>query len=160
MARIPITPEALLELAAVYRRQAAAMRDEAEALEVRADGCELAAGKLPGLPRGRRMGTVGTDMEAQARSRGAAISDAKTKAKTLFQASLRARGASIPEWVGIQAKRGYKGLSVEAVKSWCKKPGHGGRPVPRVWAERIAAEFEQPPLADPDSWPNGIREKL
>lgn len=115
----------------------------------------LEAGEGQGLPRARKMGTLGTKMEvAQVRSKGASVSASKTNKahRTRFQELLHERNVSLPEWVATQ-----KGLNVETAKSWVKRPGKGGRPIPRLWADRIAAEFEAPEMAEASSWPSGIR---
>lgn len=104
------------------------------------------------------MGT--DDMEAPSPSAGANISAAKTKARLPFQRALIKRNLSLPEWARAQRK---PRLEVETAKSWVKKKGAGGRPCPRFWADRIAAEFvdaegksEVPAVKA--SWPSGIRE--
>lgn len=114
-----------------------------------------------GLTATGHKGTVGTAMEAVEPSRGAAIAVAKRKTKWPFPSALAARGLSLPEWARAQRK---PALSTEVAKSWLKAPGRGGRPVPRFWAERIAAEFSTAggaaslvPAVN-DSWPNGIRD--
>lgn len=105
---------------------------------------------------GAGVGTLGTPMQtAQPRSRGAAVSEARTdkKTRTLFQRLLHERNASLPEWVATQ-----KGLDLEVAKSWVKRKGHGARAVPRAWADKLAKEFREPALSRPESWPAGIRE--
>ena len=92
----------------------------------------------------------------QEQSRGAAISAAKTWSEAPFQAHLRKRRLSIPEW---HARLGKSAPSVNTVRSWVKQPGHGGRSVPREWAERLAEEFGDPSLLLAVSWPNGIRNR-
>ena len=118
-------------------------------LRVREARAELA---LSALQRASQVGTMGT-MEST--TRGGAISAAKVRIGTLWQSHLRARGLSIPEWV---TSRGRKAPGVESARSWVKQPGRGGRPIPRVWADALAAEFEDPSLAMTASWPSGIRE--
>lgn len=100
---------------------------------------------------------LSTKMEAQtapAKTKGAKTSAAMTRSKAPLSLALMAAGKSIPEWV--TPAREKQGLTVEAVRSWVKKPGHGGRPIPRAWADRIEAELGIPAIAA--SWPNGIRE--
>lgn len=121
-------------------------RDNLEALEA-----ILGAERLQGSAG---LGTMGS-MEIVAPSQGGAVSAGKTKEPTLFQKALHKRGMSLPEWVATKKKFHLK---PEKAKSWVKKPGKGGRPVPRDWASRIAAEFGDPDLLDPESWPNGIRD--
>lgn len=115
------------------------------------------------LPRIPVKGTLGVPkMEASSASRGAKVSMARTSKPTLFQEALHRRNLSLPEWARKPAQQ-KRGLTVEAAKSWVKRPSHGGRPIPLVWAERIASDFwdesvgasEVPPVDD--SWPNGIR---
>lgn len=153
-----------------HQERAAQLRADAEAALERGDAKAAAVAtnqallrdelveliRAGGLPAGSRVGTLGTDMDvAQVRSRGAAVSEAKTdkKTRTLFQRLLHDRKASLPEWVATQ-----KGLDVEVAKSWVKRKGHGGRAIPRSWADKLAKEFEEPRLSQPDSWPSGIRE--
>lgn len=102
------------------------------------------------LQQSDEMGTIGT----MDKTTGAAVSAAKTKHPTLFQQRLHERGLSLPGWAATKKK--FE-LEIERAKSWVKKPGKGGRPVPRVWADMIAGEFDDPGLADPKNWPNGIR---
>lgn len=103
-----------------------------------------------GLHSSTEPGTLGTQMQVE-KSWGAAIAAAKRKPKWPFARALDKAGISLPEWARL------RGAKVENVKSWLKNPGKGGRPVPRVWAERIAKEFPKVP-ANPESWPNGIRD--
>jgi len=107
----------------------------------------------------QKKGTLGVPkMEAESASRGAKVSIARTKSTWPFRQALHKRNLSLPEWA-----RSQKGITVEAAKSWLKAPSGGGRPIPLVWAERIAKEFvsdetgttEVPPVDA--SWPNGIR---
>jgi hypothetical protein len=102
-----------------------------------------------------KIGTVGTMNP----SRGALISSAKLKFPTAWQAELARRGLSIADWVEAAKKRyGEESVPpVDTVRSWTKRKGKGGRPIPGVWADRLATEFEDGSLADPDSWPAGIR---
>ncbi len=92
---------------------------------------------------------------AEARSRGAAVSAAliDPTSKTMFQATLEENNLSLPEWVAKQ-----DGLSHNTAQAWNKKPGAGGRPIPRLWAERIAKQFKKPALRQAKNWRNGIRE--
>lgn len=106
------------------------------------------------LQEGAAIGTMGS-METVAPSPGGAVSAGKTKFPTPFQKALHKRGLSLPGWV-VTKKKFH--LKLETAKGWVKRPGKGGRPVPRLWADRIAAEFGEPTLADPDNWPNGIRD--
>jgi len=110
-----------------------------------------------------KKGTLGVPkMEAQSASRGAKVSIARTESTWPFRQALHKRNLSLPEWARAPEQR-KRGLTVEAAKSWLKAPSHGGRPCPRVWAERIAGEFldsdtnaSEVPAVDA-SWPNGIR---
>lgn len=91
-------------------------------------------------------------------SRGAAISAGMTKSNTAFQRALAIYGLSIPEWAAKRRK------NVETVRSWVKKPNHGGRAIPRAEADAIASEFVDPKTGESlvpaieDAWPNGIRD--
>ncbi len=118
-----------------------------------ADGLEAGEGAAPLRP-GHKIGTLGTMEAAQVRSKGASVSASKTNKahRTRFQALLHERNVSLPEWAATQ-----KSLNVETAKSWVKRPGKGGRPIPRMWADRIAAEFAAPEMAESSSWPSGIR---
>lgn len=105
----------------------------------------------------KHIGTVVSTMQPtsdQVRTKGANISGAKIKAPTLFQRHLQAHHLSLPGWTATQSSYGLK---PNTAAGWIKRPGKGGRPIPRVWAERLAAEFQDPALALPESWPNGIR---
>lgn len=115
---------------------------------------EAILGAAEGLQVLRGLGTIGS-MESAAPSQGGAVSAGKTKSPTLFQKALHDRGMSLPEWAATK-KRFH--LKAETAKNWVKRPGKGGRPVPRQWADRIAAEFGDPALSNPDNWPNGIRD--
>lgn len=131
-------------------------RRDAEACAAALDEALLLEAVAERLRGGAQVGTLGTQMDtAQVRSRGAAVSAARTntRTRTPFQRCLHERGHSLPEWVATQ-----KGLDVEQAKSWVKRKGHGGRAIPRAWADKLAKEFEEPALAHPDSWPSGIRE--
>lgn len=112
---------------------------------------EQASSRLRGVAQVR---TIGTVQPATNRSQGATISEAKIQAPTLFQAHLIEKGLSLPEWV--LTKSNFK-LKENTVQSWVK-PGDGGRRIPREWADRIAAEFNDPRLRKPENWPKGIRE--
>ena len=131
-----------------------AERDQLERLRAM-----LATGTADTLPSIAKKGTLGVPkMEAISASRGAKVSIARTKSTWPFRQALHRRNLSLPEWA-----RQQKGITVEAAKSWLKAPSGGGRPIPLVWAERIAKEFvsdetgttEVPPVDA--SWPNGIR---
>lgn len=132
--------------ARMHREQAAQLR-------------ELAATASRALSSTAEKGTLGVPkMEALSASRGAKVSIARTKSTWPFRQALHRRNLSLPEWA-----RSQKGLSVEAAKSWLKAPSGGGRPIPLVWAERIAKEFLDSETGTPEvppvdaSWPNGIR---
>lgn len=125
---------------------------EAERLRYTADQLEARLKRTHLHPPGQ-VSTL-PKVEAIERSRGAAISAAKTTANTLFQQHLKDRGLSIPEWV---ASKGKGGPSVEQARSWCKPKGKGGRAVPAAWANKLAREFGDPRLTQPESWPAGIR---
>jgi len=129
-------------LSKIRQRAAARTAAEAESEQVNRD---------ISLHSSIESGTLGTEMSTADVSWGAAIAKARRKARWPFQRALDKIGKSLPEWAR------ERGAKVENVKSWLKKPGHGGRPVPRVWAERIAKEFPTV-RAVPESWPNGIRE--
>lgn len=105
------------------------------------------------LRSGGQVGTIGTVQAATSRSPGATISEAKIHAPTLFQAHLIERGLSLPEWV---ASKSNLKLKENTAQSWVK-PGSGGRRIPRIWAERIAAEFNDLRLSKSENWPKGIR---
>lgn len=113
---------------------------------------DIEAMARPGLHPGEQTGTLGTMQPA--RTPGHKVSERKTLNPTPFQKALQRHQPplSMPAWVATQ-----KDLKLSTAASWCKRPGHGGRPVPRAWADRIAAEFGDLSLADPASWPNGIR---
>lgn len=153
------------------RAQAAQLRADSDAALARGDaaGCarsadlaaiaEMAAdmlesGEVP-LRARSKMGTVGTMEAAQVRSKGASVSAAKTdkRTRTRFQELLQEANVSLPEWAATK-----RGLNVETAKSWVKRPGKGGRAIPREWANKLADEFKSPDLAEHDAWPNGIRE--
>jgi hypothetical protein len=100
-----------------------------------------------------------TPMEAQVaiQSRAAKISGAKAarlKTSLPWQKALQLVGLSAQEWAAKQQKPPLGG---EKARSWMKRPGRGGRPIPRFWAERIAKEFPDVPAVDA-SWPSGIRD--
>jgi hypothetical protein len=143
----------MLQVAAGLRRTAERLRVRAGNLDAIAAKMEEAA-KLEGLRSTGKKGTLGVpNMQAAANaSRGAKVSMARTAKPWPLQRALHARNRSLPEWA-----RGQKGLTVEAAKSWLKNPSHGGRPVPRIWADKIAAEFPGEVPAEAESWPNGIR---
>lgn len=157
-----LTPEDLREKAAEKDRagQAALEAGDARAAAValhQANVLRLAASELErlgrnALPAPRKMRTIGTMEMPQVRSRGAAVSEAKTKDPTLFQEILAHHRSSLPEWAARQ-----RDLSHNTAQSWVKR-GKGGRPIPRRWADRLAAEFDDVRLADPANWPKGIRE--
>lgn len=105
--------------------------------------------EIIGLHPSTESGTLGT-MQLE-KSWGAAIAAAKRKPRWPFARALDKAGISLPEWARA------RGAKVENVKSWLKNPGKGGRPVPRLWADRIAKEFPSV-RAVPESWPNGIRD--
>jgi hypothetical protein len=96
----------------------------------------------------------------QEKSRGAAVSAgmvAPENRDVLLWQVLSLRGLSLPEAVaGLKHK--YPALNEGTARSWVKRPGKGGRPIPRMWADRLAKEFKQPRLRLPESWPNGIRD--
>lgn len=107
------------------------------------------------LPKVLNKGTLGT-MEAQQANAGSKVSAAKTKHPWPFSAALHAHGSSPAQWA--EAKKGRP--PAETVRAWLKRPGKGGRPVPRRWADEIEAEFaetETPVPARDESWPNKIR---
>lgn len=123
-----------------------------------------AVAELAGLGESQRLQFIGqqstlstTKMEAHATpplTKSARTSASMTRSKAPFSQALVLLGKSIPEWVTPARKK--QGLTVEAVRSWVKKPDHGGRPVPRVWADRIETELGVQAIAA--NWPNGIRE--
>lgn len=136
---------------ATLRHQAAELRKLADVTE------------RSGLRPIGHKGTTGTrEMEARPASRGSRVSAANTKGQWPFQQALQRRNLSVLMWA-----ESATGVTVEAVRSWLKKPGKGGRPIPEVWAKRIEREFgevdgkgavvasEVPAVAA--SWPNGIR---
>lgn len=136
----------LLKDAADLRAFASGLVGEAAVLD------ELARG-LRSVPVSGKTGA----MEVGTRSRGASVTAGRVKHGFAFQEALKARGLSLPEWVATQ-----RGLALEAAKSWVKRPGKGGRSIPRVWANRIAAEFMGDDgvslvPADESSWPSGIQ---
>lgn len=157
---------ALHHLASVIERMRAAGKDVTEAEQtyrVLEAGLipldELAADALKKLEERARLqaefevGTISTVQAVIARCPGAAVSEAKIHAPTLFQNHLIERGMSLPMWVATKSK--FK-LKVNTAQSWVK-PGKGGRRIPRTWADRIAAEFNDPRLSDSGNWPRGIR---
>jgi len=114
----------------------------------------LTPGWLPSEPKSRKLGT----MDAQESNRGASVAAARTKDPLPFQLALFGRNSSVPQWAEA------KGLEVEKVKSWVKRPKKGGRRIPREWALKIAREFVDPVTgqtlvpADESSWPSGIKD--
>lgn len=149
-------------MADAAERRAAALAVEAELLYAQASELRRLAEvhERSGLQPTGRKGTVGTqDMEGGI-SRGAQVSASKTRRLTAWTRALQARGLSPQEWARRQRK---PPIEPETARAWVKRPGKGGRPCPRFWADRIAAEFvdadgrtEVP--ATPESWPNGVRE--
>jgi hypothetical protein len=156
-----VTPDQLRKLADEQEARGHECRDRGDvegaiAAYSQAEVNRRVADGLERLRKAPEMGTLGTmQMAADVRSRGAAVSAAKTdpKHRTPFQEALQERNLSLPEWV---AK--HKGLKLNTAKSWTKRQGFGGRPVPAAWARRIASEFSLPQLLLPESWPCGIRD--
>lgn len=154
------TPAELRKLADRAEMHAGRLAGEAAALRKQAHELRrlAAEGERLGLRSMQDKGTLGVpEMHAETASRSAKVSMARTRNPWPFHTALHRRNLSVPEWA-----RAQKGLTVEAAKSWLKRPSHGGRPIPRAWAEAIAGEFlakdgssEVP--AVPESWPNGIR---
>lgn len=168
---MPLSPKQKLALAASWRTSATEIRNRAALAYERAieDARELEDRAIKeetdAYHELRRLGHLGTlgAVEVQTRSRGAAVSAAKTstKTRTLFQQKLIERELSVPEWANARHKNGQGRpvkVGAETAKSWNKRPGKGGRPVPREWADIIATEFDDMRLALPEAWPNGIRE--
>src|SRR6185436_18882684 len=87
--------EAQVRVAEIEERAARDLR--AALAEV--DRLEDELRRAEGLHGARRVGTVGTMEAAQVRSRGAAVSEAKTdkKTRTQFQEKLHAAKVSLPE---------------------------------------------------------------
>lgn len=156
-----MTPQQLRALADEQEARGHACRDrgdvqgaiaayhQAEVNRLVAEGLERSR---KALPTKGKMRTIGTMEMPQVRTRGAAVSEAKTKNPTLFQSVLAEHRTSLPEWAGRQRE-----LSHNTAQSWVKR-GKGGRPIPRLWADRIAREFDDTRLADSANWPKGIRE--
>lgn len=143
--------ETLVSEAREHETRAAALRAEADRLMPGAGGL----GRTAGLPKVRFEGTLGT-MEALQANAGSKVSQAKTKHPWPFSAALHAHGSSPAQWA--EAKKGRP--PAETVRAWLKRPGKGGRPIPRRWADDIEAEFaetETPVPARDASWPNKIR---
>lgn len=113
-----------------------------------------ALAERPRLTPSAQKDTLG-DMEGPlTTTRGAAISAGRTKNPTRFQELLQARGLSLPEWHETLPQKTRPSLDV--AKSWVKR-GKSGRPVPHAWAAKLAADFDDPTLLLPESWPHGIR---
>jgi hypothetical protein len=166
------TRRQLERMAESAEKDRVAWQNRADLCQMRADICaghrdefRKMAEAMPEKPGTRplssisKKGTLGVPkMEAQSANRGAKVSMARTKSMWPFRRALHKRNYSLPEWA-----RQQKGITVEAAKSWLKAPSGGGRPIPLVWAERIAKDFvddetglsEVPPVDA--SWPNGIR---
>jgi hypothetical protein len=165
---VPVGPDTIQRLLADaeaaeaqgYASLDAGDRDAALAHFQRAQDCRFFAAQLEAkeadrLSQVRESSTLEPMEAAQVRSRGAAVSAAliDPDSKTMFQAVLEEAKMSLPEWVATQ-----EGLSHNTAQAWNKKPGAGGRPVPRVWADRIAKQFKRPALKLAKNWRNGIRE--
>lgn len=149
-AQIPKITNPDLKKKVEAKRQIVQAQYEEAARDLEALEVILSAERLPGEAV---MGTMGSVNQVSL-SQGGAVSAGKTKTPTRFQKALHKRGMSLPEWASTKKK--FR-LNPETAKGWVKRPGKGGRPIPREWADRIAREFGDPALLDPDNWPNGIR---
>lgn len=133
----------LLRLAREYAADVAGLRGDERLQFISGDGTDIP-----------------TPMEAQtiiAPGRATKISASKVGRfkKTLpFYMALQAANKTEASWAAEQKK---PEVGVGKVRSWMKRPGHGGNAIPRFWANRIAAEFPSVPAVDA-SWPSGIRD--
>lgn len=123
------------------------------------------------LPRRREVGTVVPmdPIPKASPTKGSRVSASRTRKPTPFQEALQRINLSIPQWVAAQnaeiavnpeLQRRLGTITVEKVKSWCKRSsrdgGDGGRRVPYPWAQRIAEQLPDVPATEA-SWPNGIK---
>lgn len=110
-----------------------------------------------GLRKVHAAGKLGT-VTPEAASIGSKVSQAKTKQPWPWSRALHAHGSSPAQWAEAKAGR----PKPETARAWLKRPGKGGRPTPRYWANEIETEYagtETPVPAINASWPNGIREE-
>jgi hypothetical protein len=170
--QVPVTPSTIDKLrataqeaeAAGYAALEAGDREAALKAFQKAQDCRFFADRLerdppPALSDEVDQGTLGTMEAPQVRTRSAAVSASMidTTRKVLFWTVLGKAKLSLPEWVA-RHKAKHPDLNENTARSWVKRPGKGGRPTPRVWADRLADEFDEPRLKLAKHWPNGIRE--
>jgi hypothetical protein len=169
---VPVTPNTVENLRAIadaaeaegYAALDRGDRDAALAAFQKASDSRFIAARIeatrpPTLSGEDHQGTLGTMEAPQVRTRSAAVSASMidTSRKVLFWTVLGKAKLSLPEWVARHKAR-HPELNENTVRSWVKRPGKGGRPAPRAWADRLAEEFDEPRLKLPRNWPNGIRE--
>jgi hypothetical protein len=170
--QVPVTPTTIDKLratadeaeAAGYAALEAGDREAALKAFQKAQDCRFFANRLAhhqplALSDEGDQGTLGTMEAPQVRTRSAAVSASMidTTRKVLFWTVLGKAKLSLPEWVA-KHKAKHPDLNENTARSWVKRPGKGGRPAPRAWADRLADEFDEPRLKLAKNWPNGIRE--
>ena len=98
-------------------------------------------------------------MLVQEENVGSKVSRAKTKRKLPWTRALHAAHSTPAQWAAAMKLRFKDAPGPEAARSWLKKQGMGGRPIPRRWADFIEAEnkdSDTPVPATLASWPNGF----